>query len=77
MTLSMSAQVPGSAEWLRRRRARSLAIALGLAALVVIFYVATLVRLGPNALRRDGAPLPPNVTVPASDLSVCKKAGTC
>ncbi len=77
MNLSMSAEVPGSAEWLRRRRARSLAIALGLAALVVIFYVATLIRLGPNALRRDGAPLPAKTSAPAVDLSVCKKAGTC
>jgi hypothetical protein len=36
----------------RRRRMRSIAIALVLAALVVIFYVATLVRLGGNVLNR-------------------------
>jgi hypothetical protein len=36
----------------RRRRMRSLAIALALAALVVVFYVATLVRLGGNVLNR-------------------------
>ncbi len=37
-------------EWERRRRMRSIAIALALAALVVLFYVATLVRLGGNVL---------------------------
>jgi hypothetical protein len=36
----------------RRRRMRSVAIALALAALVVVFYVATLVRLGGNVLNR-------------------------
>jgi len=35
-------------EWERRRRARSIAIALVLAALAVIFYVATVVWLGGN-----------------------------
>ncbi len=37
----------------RRQKLRSLAIGLGLAALVVVFYVATIVRLGPNALKKD------------------------
>lgn len=36
----------------RRQRMRSIAIGLALAALVVLFYVATLVRLGGNALNR-------------------------
>jgi hypothetical protein len=36
----------------RRQRMRSIAIALALAALVVLFYVATLVRLGGNVLNR-------------------------
>lgn len=36
----------------RRQRMRSLAIALVLAALVVIFYTATIVRLGGNVLNR-------------------------
>jgi len=36
----------------RRRRARSIAIALALAALVVLFYIATIVRLGGNVLNR-------------------------
>jgi len=39
-------------EWERRRRARSIAIALALAALAVLFYVATLVRLGGNVFNR-------------------------
>jgi hypothetical protein len=36
----------------RRRRTRSIAIALALGALVILFYVATLVRLGGNVLNR-------------------------
>ncbi len=36
----------------RRQRTRSIAIGLALAALVVLFYVATLVRLGGNVLNR-------------------------
>jgi hypothetical protein len=42
----------GHKEWERRRRMRSIAIALALAALVVLFYVATLVRLGGNVMNR-------------------------
>ena len=36
----------------RRQRMRSLAIALALGALVVLFYVATIVRLGGNVFNR-------------------------
>ena len=36
----------------RRRRMRSIAIALALAGLVILFYVATLVRLGGNVMNR-------------------------
>ena len=39
-------------EWQRRRRMRSIAIGLALAALVVLFYVATLVRLGGKVMNR-------------------------
>jgi hypothetical protein len=39
-------------EQLRRRRARNIAIALVLGALVVLFYVVTIVKLGPGVLRR-------------------------
>jgi fatty acid desaturase len=39
-------------EWQRQRRMRSLAIALALVALVVIFYVATIVWLGGNVANR-------------------------
>lgn len=40
------------AEWERRRRMRSVAIAVALAMLVVMFYVATIVRLGGNVFNR-------------------------
>jgi hypothetical protein len=36
----------------RRRRARSIAIALALGLLVLLFYVVTIVKLGPGVLRR-------------------------
>lgn len=36
----------------RRRRARSLAIALVLGGLVILFYVVTIVKLGGNVLNR-------------------------
>jgi len=36
----------------RRRRARSIAIALALGALVLLFYVVTIVKLGPGVLSR-------------------------
>lgn len=36
----------------RRRRMRSIAIGLVLAALVVLFYVVTIVKLGPGVLDR-------------------------
>lgn len=41
-----------SEEQKRRRRARSIAIALALGALVLLFYVVTIVKLGPGVLRR-------------------------
>jgi len=36
----------------RRQRARSVAIALALGALVLLFYVVTIVKLGPGVLQR-------------------------
>lgn len=36
----------------RRRRARSIAIAVALAALAALFYVVTIVKLGPGVLNR-------------------------
>jgi hypothetical protein len=36
----------------RRRRGRSIAIALALALLVVLFYVVTIVKLGPGVMDR-------------------------
>ncbi len=41
-----------TAEQTRRRRSRSVAIALMLGALVVLFFIVTLVRLGPGILDR-------------------------
>jgi len=40
------------AEFQRRRRTRSLAIALALGALVILFYVLTIAKLGPQILNR-------------------------
>ncbi len=62
----------------RRQRARSIAIAAVLFGLVVLFYAATIVRLGPNALRREGMPSP-TVVVPSGSAApdACKRAGTC
>lgn len=42
----------GLSEAKRRERSRNLAIALALVGLVALFYAATIVRLGPNALNR-------------------------
>jgi hypothetical protein len=39
-------------DWERRRRMRSIAIAIALAALVAVFYVATIARLGGNVMNR-------------------------
>lgn len=39
--------------FLRRRRTRSIAIALALVALVVIFYAITVVQIGPEVMVRD------------------------
>jgi hypothetical protein len=39
-------------EWQRRRRMRSIAIALVLGALVLMFYITTIVRLGGHVLNR-------------------------
>lgn len=52
MTLVMSSNGPEERERLRRQRMRSLAIALALAALVALFYIATIVRLGGNVASR-------------------------
>jgi len=40
-------------DWERRRKMRSIAIALVLVALVIIFYVATIVWLGGNVGKRQ------------------------
>jgi hypothetical protein len=43
---------PGETEVLRRQRMRNLAIACALGGLVALFYVGTMVRLGPNVFNR-------------------------
>ena len=43
---------PLSPEEQKRRRQRSLAIALTLGALVILFYVVTIAKLGPGVLNR-------------------------
>ena len=45
-------KVPLSPEDARRRRKRSIAIALTLAALVLLFYALTIAKLGPQVLQR-------------------------
>ena len=57
MRLAMSEQEPErgvvlTKEQLRRRRARSIAIALTLGALVLLVYLVTIVKLGPGVLNR-------------------------
>lgn len=63
----------------KRQRTRSIAIAWALGILVVIFYAATIVRLGPNALNKDTFGTPQGAAPAASGASedACKKAGTC
>ncbi len=67
----------------RRQRHRSVGIALGLGALVLIFYAATMIRLGPNALRKEGFPgaatSGKNVIIEdkGSTTGGCKQVGTC
>lgn len=41
-----------SPEEMRRRRARSIAIALALGFMVLLFYVVTIAKLGPQVLNR-------------------------
>lgn len=50
----MDSETPeqSSAEAARRQRMRSIAIAIALVSLVVLFYAATLIRLGGNVLNR-------------------------
>jgi hypothetical protein len=52
VALIMSEMSEDEKERLRRQRMRSFAIALALGALVALFYAATIVRLGGNALNR-------------------------
>lgn len=58
----------------KRQRARSIAIAVSLGAMALLFYAATIVRLGPNAMRQDEFRPAPET---ATEADACKKAGTC
>lgn len=58
----------------RRQRTRSIAIAGILFGLVVLFYAATIVRLGPNALRRE---TPVSGQSKPAMTDSCKRAGSC
>ena len=63
-------------ERLRRQRTRSVAIALTLGALVLLFYAATIVRLGPNALRKGQLGVPSgSIVVPDKPAPDGSKAG--
>jgi phosphate/sulfate permease len=61
----------------KRQRSRSIAIAAVLFALVALFYAATIVRLGPNALRKDGFSGTTKERSQAPVGDTCKQAGTC
>ena len=69
MAMETSATSAADTERARRQRTRSIAIGLALGVLVVLFYVATIIRLGPNALNKagaDGRPATPAVTTAPS-----------
>jgi hypothetical protein len=52
--------------------------------MAILFYVATIVRLGPNAIRpsefrppAEPAAAPADAPAPAADAEACKEAGKC
>jgi hypothetical protein len=52
VTLVMNSKGDEERERIKRQRMRSLAIALALGALVALFYIATIVRMGGHVLDR-------------------------
>ena len=52
----------------KAQRARSIAIAVGLLALAVLFYASTVVKLGPNALSSSGLNFETDRSVPDPDF---------
>lgn len=52
-SISASSEDPSTIAGARKQRMRSLAIAIGLGFLVLLFYLATIVRLGGNVLNRS------------------------
>jgi len=81
MMLTAAMNTASLSEAKRRERTKSLAIAGALFAMVALFYAATIVRLGPNALNRDMTQRPaaeskaPAVTDKAAPA--CKAEGKC
>jgi hypothetical protein len=56
VNLAKSGTLVPSEEEKRRQRARSVAIALVLGALVLLFYLLTLVKFGPGVIKPPNAP---------------------
>ncbi len=52
MTLAMNSNAEDEQGRRKRQRMRSLAIALALGGLVILFYLATIIRLGGNVMNR-------------------------
>jgi hypothetical protein len=52
VTIAMSSDLDEERQRRKRQRMRSLAIALALGAMVALFYIATIVRLGGNVFNR-------------------------
>ncbi|HUJ37797.1 MAG TPA: hypothetical protein VLW88_08975 [Hyphomicrobium sp.] len=52
MTLVMNSEMDEERQRQKRQRMRSIAIALALGALVALFYIATIVRMGGNVFNR-------------------------
>ena len=52
MTLVMNSEMDEERRRQKRQRMRSIAIALALGALVALFYIATIVRMGGNVFNR-------------------------
>lgn len=77
IVISLRASFEHLDEAARRQRGRSVAIAAVLFALVALFYAATIVRLGPNALRKEGFSSPAKESTQVPAPTNCKQAGTC
>lgn len=85
MMLTAAMNTASLSEAQRRQRTKSLAIAGALFGMVALFYAATIVRLGPNALNRDMNQRPADAKAPAAQapaapskaVPACKAEGKC